>query len=194
MLIWWLSRYDGGLCLCNQDWFWIIKYKRPVISVNNKSPFLYHHRIVASFTTCIELKMTTLRVSSGEEIIQLKGQLVDTHTRCRHYHSILDIIAIKFKCCGTYFPCYKCHQELESHDIIRWKKLDLDSEKVILCGLCCNLLYYQEYSANDNKCLYCNSSFNPNCSLHYGLYFEMWLQFAYYFIMLQYGEKRSYCT
>lgn len=138
--------------------------------------------------------MTILKVSNSKKPVHLKGQLVDTQTRCRHYHSALDIIAIKFKCCDIYFPCYKCHLELESHDIIRWNKLDLKAEKVILCGSCSNLLYYQEYSANDNKCLYCSSDFNPNCSLHYGLYFDIWLRFAYYFCMLQFGGLWSYCT
>lgn len=117
--------------------------------------------------------MTILKVSNSEKVVHLKGQLVDTQTRCRHYHSALDIIAIKFKCCGIYFPCYKCHQELESHDIIRWNNLDLKAEKVILCGSCSSILYYKEYSANDNKCSYCSSDFNPNCSLHYGLYFDI---------------------
>lgn len=187
------SRYDG---ICDYVSISIVNHEiqaTDYIGQQHKSP-LHDHRILANLQISIGLKMAILKVGNSEETIQLKGQLVDTHTRCRHYHSTLDIIAIKFKCCDAYFPCYKCHQESESHDIIRWKKLDLDTEKVILCGSCYNLLYYQEYSADDNICLYCNSGFNPNCSLHYGLYFELWLQFAYYFIMLQYGEKWSYCT
>lgn len=31
------------------------------------------------------------------------GISVDDKTRCEHYHSLLDIIAIKFKCCGKYY-------------------------------------------------------------------------------------------
>ncbi len=29
------------------------------------------------------------------------GSLIDTETRCRHYFTEEDIIAIKFKCCNT---------------------------------------------------------------------------------------------
>ena len=48
------------------------------------------------------------------------GSLVDNETRCIHYHTFLDIIAIKFKCCEKYYPCYQCHNEHESHNIQRW--------------------------------------------------------------------------
>ena len=34
------------------------------------------------------------------------GDVIDSETRCTHYHSELDIIAIKFYCCDTYFPCF----------------------------------------------------------------------------------------
>ena len=47
--------------------------------------------------------------------MNLKGLLVDSETRCEHYHSLLDIIAIKCKCCNTFYPCYQCHQFCESH-------------------------------------------------------------------------------
>ena len=39
------------------------------------------------------------------------GNVIDSETRCAHYHTELDIIAIKFYCCDTYFPCYQCHEE-----------------------------------------------------------------------------------
>ncbi|WIZ15667.1 CHY zinc finger protein [Staphylococcus aureus] len=47
------------------------------------------------------------------------GSLIDTETRCRHYFTEEDIIAIKFKCCNKYYPCYKCHNEFEKHAIER---------------------------------------------------------------------------
>lgn len=46
------------------------------------------------------------------------GSLIDTETRCRHYFTEEDIIAIKFKCCNKYYPCYKCHNEFEKHAIL----------------------------------------------------------------------------
>lgn len=101
------------------------------------------------------------------------GPTVDSQTRCVHYHLELDIIAIKFKCCGDFYPCYKCHQESTSHDIETWPKSDLDSgEKVILCGNCKALLDISEYSSRI-LCLHCGAAFNPGCSLHYHLYFSI---------------------
>ena len=40
----------------------------------------------------------------------IKGTVLDKETRCAHYHSEIDRIAIKFFCCNTYFPCYECHE------------------------------------------------------------------------------------
>ena len=54
--------------------------------------------------------------------IIVKGKLTDTHTRCVHYHSPLDVIAIKFKCCNQYFACYYCHQEEAGHEPTLWQK------------------------------------------------------------------------
>ena len=55
-------------------------------------------------------------------VIKIKGQLVDTHTRCSHYHTDVDVIAIKFLCCPTYYyyPCFKCHQESNNHEAKRY--------------------------------------------------------------------------
>ncbi|MEI2340752.1 hypothetical protein V8V71_18610, partial [Priestia megaterium] len=39
----------------------------------------------------------------------VKGDTVDSETRCMHYRTDKDIIAIKFYCCNTYYPCYQCH-------------------------------------------------------------------------------------
>lgn len=44
-------------------------------------------------------------------IPKIYGATIDNETRCTHYHTPLDIIAIKFKCCDKYYPCYKCHNE-----------------------------------------------------------------------------------
>lgn len=55
---------------------------------------------------------------------ELKGQLTDNGTRCIHYHSALDIIAIKFKCCDVYYPCYECHAEEAGHTAQVWPKND----------------------------------------------------------------------
>ena len=104
-------------------------------------------------------------------MIKLKGLLVDEETRCEHYHSELDIIAIKFKCCETFYPCYLCHNVCEDHEPKRWSSKELD-EKAILCGYCRNVLSIREY-LNTDSCPNCNKQFNPRCSNHYHLYFDL---------------------
>ncbi len=103
--------------------------------------------------------------------INVFGKSVDNQTRCVHWHSQLDIIAIKFKCCDKYYPCFSCHEEEADHEHQVWLKSEFD-EKAILCGVCGNELSIKDYMASDNTCLHCNSGFNPGCSNHYHLYFE----------------------
>ncbi|KQL41869.1 hypothetical protein AN960_00985 [Bacillus sp. FJAT-25509] len=96
---------------------------------------------------------------------------IDLHTRCKHYHTARDIIAIKFKCCDTYFGCYFCHEESTNHEPKVWGK-DEWQTKAILCGNCHEELTIQEYQDCHYKCPKCESDFNPGCKNHYHLYFE----------------------
>jgi len=102
----------------------------------------------------------------------VKGKVIDNQTRCSHYHTDLDIIAIKFKCCDTYYPCYSCHAEAADHEHVTWDSLEWN-QKAILCGACGLELTVQEYMDSNNTCPRCQSSFNPNCKKHYDLYFTM---------------------
>ncbi|WP_291779370.1 CHY zinc finger protein [Cecembia sp.] len=103
--------------------------------------------------------------------IRVFGKSVDKQTRCVHWHSELDVIAIKFKCCGKYYPCFSCHEEEADHDNQVWPESEFD-QKAILCGVCGHELSIQEYMQADNTCPNCEASFNPGCSNHYHLYFE----------------------
>lgn len=103
----------------------------------------------------------------GEEVI---GVAVDDKTRCAHYHSELDIIAIKFKCCGKWFPCYKCHSEIASHEPAAWEP-DESSARAVLCGNCGEQLSISAYKACGSACPNCSARFNPGCESHYHLYF-----------------------
>lgn len=105
-------------------------------------------------------------------MLTVKGKLVDDQSRCVHYHSTLDIIAIKFKCCNDYYPCYYCHKESTDHPVALWKKVERYT-KAILCGMCKNEMSIAEYINSNNKCPYCSCKFNPACSHHYHLYFEI---------------------
>jgi uncharacterized CHY-type Zn-finger protein len=100
------------------------------------------------------------------------GKSVDNQTRCVHWHSQLDIIALKFKCCDKYYPCFSCHEEEADHKHQVWPKSEFD-EKAILCGACGEELSIKEYMASNNTCPHCEAPFNPGCSNHYHLYFEV---------------------
>jgi len=98
------------------------------------------------------------------------GVDVDPQTRCAHYHSELDIIAIRFKCCDRWFPCYECHSEIADHEAKVWPTNERDAA-AILCGACGSQLSIDEYFACDSTCPSCDSKFNPGCAKHYHLYF-----------------------
>lgn len=105
-------------------------------------------------------------------MIEVKGKVIDNETRCEHYHSLLDVAAIKFKCCNQYYPCFECHEETAGHKTIIWNKNERNA-KAILCGVCKKELTIKQYFNCDHECPYCKAKFNPNCSRHYHLYFEV---------------------
>lgn len=106
-------------------------------------------------------------------MVKVYGNIVDDHTRCTHYQSELDIIAIKCRCCRKYYPCYKCHLEDTGVEPEKWTAEDTN-ENAILCGDCKSELTICQYIQSNNACpeKNCLGSFNPGCSLHYHLYFE----------------------
>ncbi|MBX0359329.1 CHY zinc finger protein [Halobacillus sp. Nhm2S1] len=106
-----------------------------------------------------------------EETPLVKGNQVDHQTRCAHYHSDVDVIAIRFHCCGDYYACYSCHQEQADHEPSQWPKRKWD-ERAILCGSCNHELTIHEYMKS-SQCPVCRHGFNEGCRLHYPLYFEM---------------------
>ena len=97
------------------------------------------------------------------------GLLVDDQTRCQHYHSPVDIIAIQFRCCGRFYPCYQCHEACESHPMERWKPHEFDT-KAILCGVCRHKMSISEYMAA-TACPSCGSMLNTGCKKHFHIYF-----------------------
>lgn len=102
---------------------------------------------------------------------KVRGKVVDQHTRCEHYNSDLDILALRFKCCPeVYYPCFKCHQETVEHSPQKYH-VD-DNIPLVLCGLCYHELTFRAYLTSGYKCPNCNSLFNPGCALHYDYYFE----------------------
>lgn len=103
---------------------------------------------------------------------EVKGSLVDKETRCTHYHTEKDRIAIKFFCCQTYFPCYQCHEEHGCGNPEVWPEEEFD-QKAILCGSCGTELTITEYLNGGYRCPNCDEDFNPGCHFHRHLYFEV---------------------
>jgi uncharacterized CHY-type Zn-finger protein len=101
----------------------------------------------------------------------VKGVTLDAETRCAHWHSPLDIIAIKMRCCGTYYACAQCHDELANHPAEVWPIADR-VEAAVLCGACGAEMSVWVYLACESRCPTCAAPFNPGCANHYHLYFE----------------------
>jgi len=95
---------------------------------------------------------------------------LDQQTRCDHYRSAIDIIAIRMKCCGKYYACKDCHEALAGHPIEVWPRDEWD-QLAILCGACGYELSIAEYMASGYQCPRCNAAFNPGCRNHYHFYF-----------------------
>lgn len=107
----------------------------------------------------------------GDSVI--RGKLVDDESRCVHWHSPLDVIALRFRCCDRYYACYSCHNESEAHAM---KKYSIGSSSaanipLIICGVCKFQMTFQQYQGL--QCPRCSAKFNPGCKMHYHLYFEM---------------------
>ncbi|OAV63128.1 CHY zinc finger protein [Enteractinococcus helveticum] len=98
------------------------------------------------------------------------GLLVDEQTRCAHYATALDIVALRFGCCERYYPCYQCHDATADHPRQPWPNTRAQ-EPAVLCGVCKSELLIAQYMHKD-RCPLCHAAFNPGCSAHYDLYFE----------------------
>jgi uncharacterized CHY-type Zn-finger protein len=101
---------------------------------------------------------------------EVRGIDLDAQTRCTHYRTVLDIIAIKMKCCGVYYACKDCHETLADHPIEVWPRSEW-TERAVLCGACGYQMSIEQYMASDYKCPACNVAFNPGCRRHSQFYF-----------------------
>ncbi len=101
---------------------------------------------------------------------EVRGVDVDGETRCAHYGTDRDVVALRFGCCGTYYPCFRCHAAVADHAAERWPA-DRRDEPAALCGVCGAELTVDRYVAVD-ACPDCGAAFNPGCADHYDRYFE----------------------
>lgn len=103
-------------------------------------------------------------------MITVHGVGVDDQTRCAHWHTPLDVIAMRFACCDRYYACHDCHKELENHASQVWPR-ERFAEPAVLCGICRAELSVDTYLSSGFACPECGAAFNPGCANHYHLYF-----------------------
>ena len=102
---------------------------------------------------------------------QVLGVDVDDETRCAHWRSARDIVAIKMRCCGGWYACAECHDALADHPITVWPRAAW-AEAAILCGACGHRLTIEAHIGGEDRCPACGAPFNPGCRHHRHLYFE----------------------
>jgi uncharacterized CHY-type Zn-finger protein len=107
----------------------------------------------------------------GGQTPEVRGIEVDAQTRCVHYRSAVDIVAIKMRCCGIYYACRDCHIALAGHAIAVWPRREWE-ERAVLCGACGAELTIREYLKSESRCPECGAEFNPGCRKHNHFYFE----------------------
>jgi uncharacterized CHY-type Zn-finger protein len=101
---------------------------------------------------------------------EVRGIELDAQTRCAHYDSPLDIIAIKMKCCAAYFACKDCHAALADHSLEPWPREEWQ-QHAVLCGACSSELTIAAYLESSDRCPVCRAPFNPGCREHREYYF-----------------------
>ena len=104
--------------------------------------------------------------------VPLRGVGVDSETRCVHYHTTRDVVAIRFPCCETFVPCFECHEACCEHEAERWPP-ERFSERAVLCGVCRTKLSIETYLESEHRCPDCKARFNPGCANHRERYFTV---------------------
>lgn len=100
------------------------------------------------------------------------GVAVDDETRCAHYDTDRDVVAIRFACCERFYPCHACHDAVADHDPARWPRERFD-EPAVLCGVCGTTLSVATYLDCEHECPECGHAFNPGCEAHADRYFDV---------------------
>jgi Uncharacterized conserved protein len=102
---------------------------------------------------------------------EVHGVAVGAETRCAHYDTERDVIALRLGCCERFYPCLSCHDAVAGHAHEPWPRARFD-ESAVLCGVCGCGLSARTYLDADHTCPACGARFNPGCADHYEHYFE----------------------
>lgn len=104
--------------------------------------------------------------------VPLCGLVVDGETRCVHYDSDSDVVAMRFPCCDCYYPCFRCHAMVTDHEHERIPPDQFD-DPAVLCGACGATLSARTYFDCGDACPACGTAFNPGCQRHRDRYFAL---------------------
>ncbi|OUD98232.1 CHY zinc finger [Clavibacter michiganensis subsp. michiganensis] len=107
--------------------------------------------------------------SAHAPAVVVLGPAIDAETRCVHYGSPLDVVALRAPCCDAWYPCHLCHAAVADHplQVIPRSEHRLPAA---LCGVCRTTMSVPEYRAAES-CPSCGAAFNPGCTTHAHLYF-----------------------
>ena len=123
-------------------------------------------------TSSTDRETTTAPETDARFAVPLRGVRVDPETRCVHWDDPVDVVALRFGCCETYYPCDGCHDAATDHEAVPWPRERFD-EPAVLCGACRTTLTAREYLNSDDACPACGTAFNPGCRKHRDRYFEV---------------------
>ena len=136
-------------------------------------------------TSPTERRTTTAPATDDRFAVPLRGVAVDPETRCAHWDDPVDVVALRFGCCETYYPCDACHDAATDHEAEPWPR-DRFGEPAVLCGVCGATLSAREYldgggeaqpgdgsaEPDGDACPRCGADFNPGCRAHRDRYFK----------------------
>ncbi|MFT2753112.1 CHY zinc finger protein [Clavibacter sp. Sh2088] len=101
--------------------------------------------------------------------VVVRGPSIDAETRCIHYGSALDVVALRAPCCDAWYPCHLCHAAVADHPLQVIPRAE-HHLPAALCGVCRATMSVPEYLAADS-CPSCGAAFNPGCAAHAHVYF-----------------------
>ncbi|WP_192496797.1 CHY zinc finger protein [Pseudoclavibacter sp. CFCC 14310] len=109
----------------------------------------------------------------SDACLPVRGVDLDPASRCAHWHTELDIVALRFACCDTYWACTECHAQLADHAALPWP-VDR-AQPAVRCGGCGSQFNASAYLTTmetiEPCCPVCGAAFNPRCSRHHDIYF-----------------------
>lgn len=115
-------------------------------------------------------RQTTRTGTDNRFPVLVRGVAVDPETRCAHFDTAVDVIALRFGCCGAYYPCFECHAAVTDHEPAVWPS-DRFDEPAVLCGVCHETITARQYLDDGSHCPHCGAGFNPGCRAHRDRYF-----------------------